>query len=192
MAPRPGLSLSSVVSEAGRLSDARGWDALSMLELAKRLKVKSPSLYNHVAGMDALRRHLCVYALDALGSALSDATVGKSGDAAVIAMAHAHRQFIKQHPGLAVATVSAPPKADKQLQAASARVVGICLAVVQSYGLPEQDALHVIRALRSAVHGFATLENQSGFGLKLDIDESFEWMVHALVAGLKSTARKHQ
>jgi hypothetical protein len=42
--------------------------------------------------------------------------------------------------------------------------------------------------MRSAVHGFVALESAGGFGIPLDVDDSFEWLVSALVSGF--TARR--
>jgi hypothetical protein len=43
--------------------------------------------------------------------------------------------------------------------------------------------------VRSALHGFVTLEAVGGFGIPLDLDESFERMVAALARGLGGSAR---
>ncbi len=81
------------------------------------------------------------------------------------------------NPGLAEATVAAPPKRDRAWNAAADRVVKTYLLVLQGSGLDETSALHALRGLRSAIHGFATLERHGGFGLPLDVDQSFEWML---------------
>jgi len=47
------------------------------------------------------------------------------------------------------------------------------------------DAAHALRAFRSEVRGFATLEVAGGFGLPEDCDESFRRLVDALAAGLQ-------
>ena len=42
-------------------------------------------------------------------------------------------------------------------------------------------ASETVRAVRSVVHGFATLEAEGGFGLPLDCDESFRRMIDMLI-----------
>jgi hypothetical protein len=54
-----------------------------------------------------------------------------------------------------------------------------------SFGLQGEDALHAVRALRSLVHGFTTLEVSGGFGMPLDLDESFRRLVDLFIAGLQ-------
>ena len=57
-------------------------------------------------------------------------------------------------------------------------------AVLGAWDLRDDDAVHAVRALRSALHGFVSLEAGGGFGLDVDVDESFRRLVDALAAGL--------
>jgi AcrR family transcriptional regulator len=184
MGAKAGYSQDDVIAEAIRQVDKHGWHELSMGDLAARLNIKTPSLYNHVDGVTGLRRLLALRAAALLDDAMVRVTVGKSGDEAVRAMAQAHRAFLKAHPGLAEATVAAPPKRDREWNEAADRVVKTCVLVLRGYGLDQVSALHALRGLRSAIHGFATLERHGGFGLPLDVDRSFEWMLDALIAGI--------
>ena len=49
------------------------------------------------------------------------------------------------------------------------------------------DAIHAVRALRSLIHGFATLEQGGGFGIPLDLDESFRRLIAIYIAGIRAT-----
>src|SRR5262245_26275123 len=190
MGVKAGYSSADVLAAAVSHVNKRGWHQLSMGEVAGQLKIKTPSLYNHVDGVRGLRRMLALHALQLLNDALVRVTVGKSGDAAVRAMAQAHRAFLKAHPGLSEATVAAPSKKDREWNAAADEVIGTCIAVLQGYGLKEQQALHALRGIRSAVHGFVTLELNGGFGLPLDVDKSFAWLVDALIEAISKS--KHE
>ncbi len=57
-------------------------------------------------------------------------------------------------------------------------------AVLEAYDLRDEAALHAIRGLRSLLHGFVSLELAGGFGLPLDIDESFVRLVRIFIGGL--------
>ena len=189
MAPRPGLSKAAVLDAAAKLANERGWDQLSIAELAARLRVKPPSLYNHLDSIAGLKRELAIVALRELGAAMSKAAVGKSREDAIRSIADAYRAFVKKHPGLHQAIVRAADPADKALSDAGDEVVNVCLAVLRGYGLNRRSALHALRGLRSAIHGFATLENAGGFGISLNVDESFSWLIGCFVQGLNSAAR---
>jgi AcrR family transcriptional regulator len=186
MAKRVGIDLDAVVRAAAKIADDHGWDALTLARVAKKLRIRSPSLYNHVGGLEGLRRELKLLALRDLNVALSRATIGKSRDDAVRGLAAAYRAFVKRHPGTYAATMVTAPKNDPAMEAAASNIVETILSVLSGYGLDRREGLHAIRALRSTVHGFAALEIAGGFGIPLDVDKSFDWLVSALLAGLSA------
>ena len=188
MPRRAGLDKAMVVQTAADLANAEGVDALSLGRLAERLGVRTPSLYNHIDGLPGLYRELSLLNTRRLGERLSNSAIGKAGPDAVMAVAQAYREHIKESPGLYMASLRAAgnqASASIELQAAEERVVQVGLAVVASFGLSGEDGLHAVRGLRSVIHGFATLEVAGGFGLPLDCDESFRRLIAMLVAGLQ-------
>ena len=173
---------------AARLADEESLEALSLSILASRLGIRTPSLYNHVAGLDGLRRELALLGIRELGRRLGRAAVGKATDEATFAIARAYREFVKERPGLYAATVRSSRLSypeDPAFRAVERETLETVLAVLASYGLNGDDALHAARGFRSTVHGFATLEVTGGFGIPLDLDESFERLIRTFVAGLK-------
>ena len=71
------------------------------------------------------------------------------------------------------------------MRAAATGAVDVVLAILRGYGLEGDDAIHAARAVRSALHGFVTLETGGGFGIPVDLDESYARMVRALARGLR-------
>ena len=191
MPPRPGLDRTVVVKTAADLLNAEGVEALSLTRLAARLRIQTPSLYNHIDGMPGLLRQLAQFNARQLAERLAEAAIGRSGPEAVRQVARAYRAYILENPGLYLASLRASRNQDPldmELQQAEERAVEIGLAVVSSFGLQGEDGLHAVRGLRSLVHGFATLEAAGGFGLPLDCDESFRRLVDMFVAGLQQMA----
>src|SRR5919109_4652049 len=90
MSRRVGLDQATVVEAAARLVDEEGIDQLTLSRLAERLGVRTPSLYNHVAGLPGLKRDLAVSCLRDLLDRLMRATIGKSGAEAIVALADAY------------------------------------------------------------------------------------------------------
>jgi len=52
--------LARIHRHAGALANRRGFDGLSMNELAQALGIRTPSLYWHVAGIDSVKRALAL------------------------------------------------------------------------------------------------------------------------------------
>src|SRR5579864_2626218 len=63
MSHRVGLNQAAVIEAAAKLVDEEGIEQLSLGHLAERLDVRTPSLYNHVAGLPGLKRDLALYCL---------------------------------------------------------------------------------------------------------------------------------
>jgi AcrR family transcriptional regulator len=185
---RAGLTRTSVVAAAAQIADREGLDALTLASLAALLGVRAPSLFNHVAGMPALRRELRSLALRGLADALGAAAIGKSRAAAVSALANAYRGFVRAHPGIYALTLSAAGDRHPVSDRVADQIVAICASVLGGYQLGKRETIHAIRAMRSLVHGFASLEAAGGFGMPVSIDASFAWMVDTFVAGLERIA----
>jgi AcrR family transcriptional regulator len=185
MPARPGLDRDIVVRAAAELYDASGGAGVRLKDVADRLGVKTPSLYNHIRGQDELLRDIALYGVKQLEMCISRAAIGKSGDDAVLATARAYREFAHQHPGIYQLTQRAPAPDDDVLQAASAEILEVLHLVLLEYGLSDAEEVHAIRALRSLVHGFVSLEICNGFGLPVSIDESFEVLLEMYIHGLR-------
>jgi AcrR family transcriptional regulator len=183
--PRRGIDRARVIEAAAAIADAEGLEAVTLARIADRLGVRSPSLYKHVAGLDGVRSGLAARSTRELADALRRAATGRSGAAAIAAVAQAQRDYALAHPGRYATTVAAPAPSNAEHLAAAADAVEVVEAVLAGHGLAGADLVHAVRALRSAVHGFAAIEAAGGFGMPADRDESFRRLVAALAAGLR-------
>jgi AcrR family transcriptional regulator len=185
MPHRAGLGQALVVEAAAKLVDEEGIEQLSLGRLAERLGVRTPSLYNHVAGLPGLKHDLALYCLRDLRDRITRATIGKSRAEAIFAFADAYRDYAREAPGRYALTLQAPAPDDQELQAMARQTVEVVQAVLAPYKLGDEDAIHAIRSLRSIVHGFVSLEIAGGFGLPVERDASFHWLIHLFVTGLE-------
>jgi AcrR family transcriptional regulator len=182
--PRMGLDAERVVDAAADIADAEGLEAVTLARVAGELGVRAPSLYNHVDGRDDVLRAIAVRGVRELSSALREAAVGRSSADALTAAAGAYRAYARAHPGRYAATVAAPTRGDAEHRAAASEAVDVMLAVMRGWDLEGDDAIHAVRAFRSAVHGFVAIEAADGFGMAVDVDASFDRLVATLAGGL--------
>ncbi len=192
MTRRAGLDQPAVINAAVELADQVGLEQVTLAALARRLGIQAPSLYNFVDGLPGLRRELALRGFRELNGRLQKAGVGKTGDEAVVGMAEAYQLFVKEHPGLYAATIRSPrityPQ-DPDLQKEEQGLLGLLLAVMASYGLEGQAAIHATRGLRSLLHGFVTLEAGEGFAIAVETDASFQQLVRVYLDGLHQQKR---
>lgn len=187
---RGDLTLGAIVAAAADVADEVGLDALSLGAVAARLRVRAPSLYHHVDGLPALRRELSLRSVRELGEVLGRAAMGRAGVDAVAAVAQAMRDFARRRPGFYAAGVRALPRKDAEAARAGRAALAPFEAVLAGFGLKGKDAVHALRGLRSAVHGFVALEAAGGFGLPVDLDASYRWLVDTLASALAARAAR--
>jgi AcrR family transcriptional regulator len=184
--PRAGLNTDRVVAEAADLADQVGLDQLTLAALAARLGVRQPSLYKHVASLDALQRLLSMRGKAELSDVLGRAAIGRARDDALVAIAYAWRTWALEHPGRYKAAERGAAPGDTEHEAVSQRTIEVVTAVMRGYGLDGDDAIDAVRFYRSALHGFASLEANEGFAFPASVDRSFGRLVSALVRALSS------
>lgn len=167
------------MAAAAAIADRDGLQALSLSKLAAELGVRPPSLYAHIDGLDDLRRRIALTAARRLSAELRAAAAGVADAQALHGIALAYRAFARNHPGMYESLQPA-----RGSDPAFTELVEVVLAALRGYGLEGEDAMHAVRIVRSGLHGFVSLELEAGFGLPLDLDDTFERLVAALDRGL--------
>ena len=170
------------------LADAEGLEAATLSRIASELGVRPPSLYNHVESHAALMRALALESVEEFGDAIRDAAVGKAREDGIRAVAVAFRAYATEHPGRYAATVRAPTVDDKEAKDIARRTLAPIIAVLAGWGIEGDEAIHLVRVIRSALHGFVSLELGGGFGIPLQVDESFDLLVDSLVVAIEAVA----
>lgn len=162
MVARTGLSRAVVVGEAGALIDHEGSSHLTMTALARKLRVRGPSLYHHVDGVDAVLADVQVQALQDLGHRLQRAAVGKVGPGCFRSLADALCVYAVDHPGLYELSQSRPLDPDRAL-AASEPARATLTAVIESFGIAEPPTELLLTCL-APLHGVLALERSGAIG----------------------------
>ena len=185
--PRARLTPLSVTEAGAALIDELGLENLSMGLLAERLGVKTPALYKHVTSQADLAHRIAIVSMAEFADAIRDAIQGRAGSDALAAGAQAMRTYVLEHPGryaAADAAAARPTGPDDPIIPAVERVVASWAAMLRGYHLDSSQEIHALRMLRSALHGFSTLEAAGGFQIDASVDDSFTWMINFLDRGL--------
>lgn len=185
---RAGLTIDRLVEAGATMADASGFDAVTPSALARLFDVKVASLYSHVAGANDIKVRIALYALDELAERVADAIAGRAGKDALVALADAHRDFSRAHPGLFVAARH-PLDAEQAARSGGIRISQSMRAVLRGYDLGEPAQTHAVRLLGSVFLGFTTLESSGSFGHSQPAPEaSWQVTLEALDGMLRSLA----
>ncbi|MEC5180223.1 TetR-like C-terminal domain-containing protein [Arthrobacter sp. CG_A4] len=158
----PHLSAEAVIADAADLADASGFDAVTLSAVARRLGVRTPSLYSHIRDLAALRDGITALALGELSDVVAVAIAGRSGKLALRGLADAHRTYSTRSPGRwqSLQRRAGPTAVES---GAARRLVTLTDAVLLGYGLSAVDRVHATRLIGSTINGFLTLERVGSF-----------------------------
>lgn len=159
---RLALTPASVVAAAAGVADESGFAAVTLSEVARRLGVKTPSLYSHVRDLAALQDGVTALALAELTERVSAAIAGRSGADALGAYADALRAFARECPGRwdALQRRAGMGAVDSR---AAREFVARTDAVLRGYSLTPGDRVHATRLIGATINGFIALERIGSF-----------------------------
>jgi len=183
---RAGINADAVVAAAADIADREGWIAVTLASVAGKLGVKTPSLYNHIEGLQDLRQKLAAHASGMLLDVMIRAAVGRHGLPAFIEVSAAYLDFVRRHPGVYEAFTRAADPKPAEFEKHAEDILQLLYRLLQPFELSETEMVHAVRGLRSLLHGFASLEAAGGFQMNVDKDESLASIVTFYIEGLRS------
>jgi AcrR family transcriptional regulator len=187
MPARARTSLDAIIRSARELLEEDGLDAVVMTAVAKRVGVRAPSLYKHVADRAALVRAVGDQVTSDLRAALDRSMTTGDPEADLRSLAHAYRAFVHANPngyGLLVGHVTP----DLQPDAAAVADIGrpIVAAVARLVGEGGPAPLEAGRTFVAWAHGFVSMELAGTFRLGGDLDLAYASGIDLIIAGARS------
>lgn len=187
--PRSGIEQEDVVRVAAELTDEIGIDNITLKEVSRRLDIKSPSLYNHIDGLQELKEEVSLYVMECLRDYVIRSAIGRSGVEALKEMGRAYIRFAREHTGM-YETIQWMNIADNvQNGSLFSEVVHLVYEIAEGIGAGELEASHIIRTVRSLAHGFASVESHKGFSHPSSVESSFDYAIDTLVLGVTASLK---
>lgn len=187
---RTGINKNTIVEKAAQLANEAGMEQITLKILADDLGVKSPSLYNHISGLDDLKKQLMIYGWKQMEKRIIQSVAGVSGYDAVRAMCYAFYEYATENPGVFNVMLWYNKFGDDEMTEATSGLLSIIFKVAAYLNFPEEYCYHLIRTFRGFMEGFFLLVNNKAFGHPLPIRDSFEISLDILVEGTKALKEK--
>jgi len=185
MSPRIGLNFNELLKTAIQIVDNEGWDVLTISYLAKKLTIQPPSIYNHIKNLDELKNSIALYGIQELYEELHSSISDQSKEA-IFSLSFAYIHFARKHPGLYQSTLSSTHTVGDQYTFVANQILELIFEVLKPYDLNEIDQIHIVRGLRSILHGFVSLEDHDGFGINIPIDESIRFVLKQYMQNIEA------
>ena len=165
-----GLSKQVIVNQAIKYIAETEKSEISLREVARRLGVKAPSLYNHIKNTEELQYAVYQHAIDLFVQNQQAATSGKTQDDAIKVFAEAYHTFAIENKGLYQVIMSIPSEEDETGKEIALPLLKTVVFILSDYGLPEESIAHWQRVFRAILHGFVSQEYLGYFYFYRDVD----------------------
>ena len=183
--PKTKIDKSLIIHRAVHIINTAGIEKLSLKTLAEDLGVKSPSLYNHVKGIEDLKEQIMLYGWKELEDRMIQAVIGLTGYDAVRAMCYAFHEYAVENQGVFGVMLWYNQFKDVRNMEAASKMFSVFFKVTESLNISQENCFHLVRMFRGFLEGFSLLENNSAFGNTLPVNSSFEISLDVLIAGMK-------
>lgn len=181
-----GLTKDLILAETVACMESTGQPVVSLHEVARRLGVKTPSLYNHIKNTKELRYEIFQYAIGQFVANQRAATANKRKDEAVRAFAEAYHTFATENKGLYRLIMSIPSEEDDRAKEVAIPLLETVVEILTDYGLTEESVAHWQRVFRAILHGFISEEDLGYFYYykSIDLKKSRDIAVQCFLDGL--------
>lgn len=182
---RQSLDRAAVVDAAIALVEQDGIGALGINRVARSLGIKPPSLYNHISGGADLAWYVARTGWHRMGVQLDASPIVGDPTVDLAELCNVYRDFARSNPHLYEVMSTTPLRNDDPEYAPRMRAsLALFSAQITALGATDDDAIHAMRALRSAMHGFIVLEIGGQFALDQTASDSWRWMVAAVIGNI--------
>ncbi len=175
-----------IVETSAAIANKVGLNNLSLKIIAEELKIKSPSLYNHISSLEEIRQRLMVYGWKQAEEKILDSAVGVSGYKALKNMCYAFYDYATDNKGVFTAMLWYNKYETIEKEKATAKLFNMIFKVMSPLDISDENINHIIRTLRSFLEGFSLLVNNNSFGNPVSIKDSFDLSLEIIINGIKS------
>lgn len=149
------ITVEIIIETAAKLSNHVGLENLTLKMVADELKIKSPSLYNHISSLDEMKRLLMIYGWKNLETKMIDAAIGVAGYQALRNMCWAFYDYAINNKGVFNAMLWYNKYDNEEANQATQKLFDVLSKVMRPLYLSDDHINHSIRTLRSFLEGFA-------------------------------------
>lgn len=152
------ITKDAVIRAASDIADREGLNMVSLKVVAEKLNIRTPSLYNHIGGLDDLLREVAHSGMEAMNEQMTQAAIGNSGDSAIKAVGIAYFDYVIAHPGVYETIQWAHWHGNSKTAAIFEGYKALLIKLIVSCGFKTQKNDEISELLMSILHGYSSLE----------------------------------
>jgi AcrR family transcriptional regulator len=148
----------AVIQAASDIADTDGLNKVSLKAVSEKLNIRTPSLYNHIASLDDLLREVAHTGMRTMNDQMTQAAIGKYGDAAIKSVSIAYLNYVIAHPGIYETIQWAHWHGSSETAAIFDNYKDLMMKLILSCNLKTQKNDEILSLLMSILHGYSSLE----------------------------------
>ncbi len=176
-----GLTKETIIQEAKDEIMETGYEQFSLRGLARRLGIKTASLYNHIENYNELREGVIILVLKEMTAMIQQEIKETTGKDALRKFAFSYRSYAKLYPNLYQMIMMIPNLHSEKLNECSFAMMNSLYTALKEFYPKLTDRVNFARMFRSGIHGFINLEQAGYFSLpQANVDDSFQYLTDTL------------
>ncbi len=186
--PKSVLSRDKIIENAFSLIDEKGLHEFSLRKLAAHLNVQVSSLYNHINNEQDLLIEVAKLAADMYTRYVAEAVKDLPLEESTVKAGDAFVKFLREHRSLYELLLDERWVGDPEFDDALEVFVQPIYFILNQYGVTDKENMdHLLVAMRTVTHGFATLEAKGVFD-KLDVNpmDSYHMLIKLVIDAMKN------
>ena len=159
--------------------------------MAKKLKIKSPSLYNRISNLEDLKNKISLYGWKQLEEKMFLSIIEENGYEAIKSMAYAFYDYATENKGIFEVMLWYNKYMIEEGNQVTHNTFDILFKILRKLNLSDETINHFIRTLRGFLEGYVLLVNHQAFGHPLSIQKSFDFSLNILINGVKNMEEEY-
>lgn len=148
----------AVIQATSDIADKDGLNKVSLKVVAEKLNIRTPSLYNHIASLEALLREVAHKGMRTMNDQMIQAAVGNSGGEAIKAIGIAYLSYMLSHPGIYEVIQWAHWHGNSETEVIFDNYKALIKKLVLSCKFETEETEEIMTILMSILHGYSSLE----------------------------------
>ena len=157
------VTKAAVVQTTSDIADREGLGSISLKTVAEALNIRTPSLYNHIAGLEDLLREVAHNGMRTMNERMCRSAIGKSGDMAIKSVGVEYLNFMIDHPGVYETIQWAMWHGNDETAIIYGDYTTLLATLIRSINLKAPKVDEILNLLTGMLHGYTTLQLRSAF-----------------------------
>lgn len=152
------ISKPLVIQTASAIADDSGLNQVTLKNVAEKLGIRTPSLYNHIESLEELLREVAHNGMESMNQSMMQAAIGKSGIDAIHAVSWEYFSYVLQHPGVYETIQWATWHGNEKTSQIWNQYISLLKTLILSCGFNESDVKEITDLLTGILHGYTSLQ----------------------------------